>query len=271
MGTGDLTLEDEEPPPPPEFEFPSDITGLQAWYDAADTTTITHASGAVSQWDDKSGNARHVKQTTAGTKPTTGTRTQNSLNVIDFDGGDYLIADNFDLDFTTSKEITTFIICKPDANTIPEGIYALKRNNIPTHGTWRFNHGVNQWAFNFGLGIDIGVINQYRVQRFTNTDTASFHLFTATLKASTSAFTARYDTANQATVNDEGTMAIASWLSSGSGNMKPLLGALSSAGNNVIDTFGDIAIAELVIYNVLLTSTQITDVESYLKAKWATP
>lgn len=57
----------------------------QAWYDASDTDTITDAgSGAVSQWDDKSGNAEHLTQGTGSNRPTTGTRTQNSLNVLDF-------------------------------------------------------------------------------------------------------------------------------------------------------------------------------------------
>jgi hypothetical protein len=61
------------------------------WLDAADTTTITASSGSVSQWNDKSGNSRNFTQGTAGAQPTTGTRTQNSLNVLDFDGNDALV------------------------------------------------------------------------------------------------------------------------------------------------------------------------------------
>ena len=66
---------------------PASISGLMSWYDASDTATITDAgAGAVSQWNDKSGNGFHVSQGTALFRPTTGTRTVNSLNVIDFDG-----------------------------------------------------------------------------------------------------------------------------------------------------------------------------------------
>lgn len=55
------------------------------WLDASDASTITDAgAGKVSEWRDKSGNARHMLQTTAGNRPTTGTRSQNGLNVIDF-------------------------------------------------------------------------------------------------------------------------------------------------------------------------------------------
>lgn len=45
---------------------PADATTV-AWYDAADAGTITHSGGAVSQWDDKSGNANHITTTTGPT------------------------------------------------------------------------------------------------------------------------------------------------------------------------------------------------------------
>lgn len=58
----------------------------ELWLDASALSSITHSSGSVSQWDDLSGNGRHVAQSTAANQPTTGTRTQNGLNVLDFDG-----------------------------------------------------------------------------------------------------------------------------------------------------------------------------------------
>ena len=71
---------------------PTDIAVLQTWYDASDTATITDAgAGAVSQWDDKSGNGRHLTQATSARRPTTGVTTLNSLNVLDFAGDDSLV------------------------------------------------------------------------------------------------------------------------------------------------------------------------------------
>jgi hypothetical protein len=64
---------------------PSDMT-TKAWYDADDASTITESSGLVSQWDDKSGSGLHIIQNTGSEKPTTGTRTINGKNVIDYDG-----------------------------------------------------------------------------------------------------------------------------------------------------------------------------------------
>jgi hypothetical protein len=43
---------------------------LLVWYDASDVASITHVAGAVSQWNDKSGNDDHLTQGTAANKPT---------------------------------------------------------------------------------------------------------------------------------------------------------------------------------------------------------
>jgi hypothetical protein len=42
---------------------------LVAWYDASDAASITQSAGAVSQWDDKSGNGYHLKQATGSRQP----------------------------------------------------------------------------------------------------------------------------------------------------------------------------------------------------------
>jgi hypothetical protein len=56
------------------------------WLDASDTSTITESGGAVSQWDDKSGNGYNLTQGTAAAQPKSGTATLNGLNVIEYDG-----------------------------------------------------------------------------------------------------------------------------------------------------------------------------------------
>lgn len=65
-------------------------TTTSGWYDAADVDTITESSGNVSQWDDKSGNIRHMVQPTVGNQPNIGISTINSIGVIDFNGGEFL-------------------------------------------------------------------------------------------------------------------------------------------------------------------------------------
>ena len=64
---------------------PADIN-TALWLDAADVSTITESGGAVSQWNDKSGNARHLNTVGGSGSISTGTRTLNSKNVLDFPG-----------------------------------------------------------------------------------------------------------------------------------------------------------------------------------------
>jgi hypothetical protein len=67
-----------------ELWTPAEITTL-GWWDCSDTATITHSSNSVSQIDEKKGGVNLI-QTTGSLQPTTNTRTQNGLNVLDFDG-----------------------------------------------------------------------------------------------------------------------------------------------------------------------------------------
>lgn len=56
------------------------------WLDAGDASTITTVSGAVSQWNDKSGNNRHAVQGTAASRPVVTANGLGSKSVITFDG-----------------------------------------------------------------------------------------------------------------------------------------------------------------------------------------
>jgi hypothetical protein len=64
---------------------PANIT-TQLWLDASDSATITLVSGAVSQWNDKSGNNRHATQTVSASRPTVATAALNGLDGLNFDG-----------------------------------------------------------------------------------------------------------------------------------------------------------------------------------------
>ena len=77
---------------------PADIT-TSLWLDASDATTITESAGAVSKWDDKSGNSNDSVQVVSADQPSTGVNTLNSLNVITF-ASDFL---NLTTKLTTIK------------------------------------------------------------------------------------------------------------------------------------------------------------------------
>lgn len=67
----------------PVLFTPAAIT-TALWLDASDSSTITLNGSNVSQWDDKSGNARHFSQPTSNNQPTYGTNIQNGLNAVQF-------------------------------------------------------------------------------------------------------------------------------------------------------------------------------------------
>ena len=77
---------------------PAALPNLVGWWDAADASSFSYSSGAVvSEWRDKSGNARHFAQADTSMQPArTGSRNGNSTLV--FDGaGDYLDTPSFAL------------------------------------------------------------------------------------------------------------------------------------------------------------------------------
>ena len=65
---------------------PTDISGLELWLDAADSSTITTTSvGRVSQWSDKSGKDKHATQATDNIRPLFVPSVTNGLPGIRFD------------------------------------------------------------------------------------------------------------------------------------------------------------------------------------------
>ena len=72
---------------------PADIT-TALWLDAADASTITTVSGAVSQWNDKSGNNRNVEQSVAISRPLYQATGFNGLPAIAFDGTNDFLKNN---------------------------------------------------------------------------------------------------------------------------------------------------------------------------------
>lgn len=90
-------------------------SSLAAWFDAADEDTITESGGAVSQWDDKSGNGFDVSRSDASEQPVTGSDTINGYNVITFDR-DRLFRDNADVAnlFPTATRTFVIAVVEPD-------------------------------------------------------------------------------------------------------------------------------------------------------------
>ena len=91
---------------------PTQISQI-GWYDPSDTSTITESLGSVSQLDDLSIYQNNLTQASGSAQPTTGTRTQNGLNILDYDGGDFI--GNATFPVPASGNIAFFIVAEIDA------------------------------------------------------------------------------------------------------------------------------------------------------------
>ncbi len=77
----------------------------------------------VTQWDDQSGNARHLTPGAAGS-PSSGTRTLNGLNVIDFDGTNDGLGKTGSIGFGMTNW-TVFWVGGADADTNSKGLMSI--------------------------------------------------------------------------------------------------------------------------------------------------
>ncbi len=214
------------------------VAGYTAWYDPSDLATITDAgAGAVSGLADKSANAYHLTQTTAGNRPTTGTRTQNSLNVIDFDGtNDRLLPP---VAFALNQPLTIFVVALSD-----DGADATAQVFIDgTTNTVRVGkHTTNQWIMNAGS------------DRAGGTADTSAHVHGAEFNGASSV---RYvDGAS-----------VASGAAGATNYTAGIRLGCSQSGSQ----FWDGWIGEVLVYPSALSTGDRNSVEAYLKAKWNTP
>jgi hypothetical protein len=222
---------------------PTDISSMALWLDAADTSSITASGGAVSQWSDKSGNGRHATQGTAGNRPTTGTRTLNSRNVLDF--------------VRTSQHLLE----------LPSGMYGVSAgaNTViivaaadDTTNNQRFYNGSNAGTTNvtarYGSTTTFSVQNRTAVA-FTNiTITRNTSAHALGYRRSGTAITPFYDGA-------DGTP--------GSNAQDCTLTSLGIGRDsaNTTDSLDGI-VAEVLVYAKSLSNAELNKIGSYLASKW---
>ena len=245
------------PPAPP-------VSGVSMWYDASYAPSITASSGAVSQWNDLSGNAHHLTQTSSN-RPTTGTRAINGVNAIDFDGTDDHMVTSTGPNITA---MTIFIVMQQDV-TAPasQGLLTL----LPGSQTANDLNGVmvelrtNKYALAWGEGSTSSSAGDYVAQHQTSgtADTAD-HLIR--VAADSSARTHHVDNAatTLTTFSSSGTTTFLSGLGS-----TQLLLRIGCRGSVTYPYDG--LVGEVLIYPSVLSGGDITTVESYLKTKWGTP
>lgn len=230
---------------------PLDIAGCALWLDASDTATITHAGGAVSEWRDKSSGGRH--HTASGSaRPTTGTRTQNGLNVIDFDGANNLLTGN-------AASLTMF------QNVPHAAVFVVIKFDALTANQYFFEHKATGAAARFQIFTQPGgnlVVGGRRLDADSLVTVASV----ATTSPSLIAGIADYANSDLFLRAGGATLAsttsfLTDGLTSNTASNGQTLGGVSGL---LLDGY----IAEVVAYNSSLSPADRARVEAYLAAKW---
>jgi hypothetical protein len=231
---------------------PSDLSGLIMWLDANDTSTLFDATTGgsnvttndteIARWEDKSTSAKHFTQSTSANRPKLFTSSQNSNNVIRFDGSNDSIS--MASSFSGLSEACYFI--------------ALKRVLDPPTTQSRTGHpmdfllgsGQHHYPWIDGVIYDSTLTNSRKTTVNPTPSLANFHLYN--VEAKSNLWTSRlnksqiFTTATNTFVADQG--------------------AVLGGGGGGYWFDGDIG--ELIAYSSILSSDDRNKVEDYLYDKW---
>ena len=221
----------------PEFS-PSDLE-LSLWLDASDASTIIEdpiGSGSVSQWDDKSGNNNNVTENTASRQPTTGTRTMNSLNVLDF------ASDRLQGAYNTALPCHIFVVAQLDATSANRSLVDGASSSRRIIGTT----AANEW-------------------KITNSYLAGTTITGGSVDTVAHVFYAYFDDGSSSELFVDSVSTIFGDAGTNGGSVSGI-----TIGSSYVFTLEpwDGIIAEVAIVSGTLTAQEINNMEAYLANKW---
>lgn len=230
---------------------PRSIGSLAGWWDASDSSTVTLVSGVVSQWNDKSGNARHFTQTTGANRPSVLTAERNGKNVLNFGGSPISMTQTWTLELSGGN---TWIMVLSHRDALDNSERPLMRMTVNTNALQR------------GAGSAAQTSRRNRIGSFVNNTSST--LFTADQQAdSTTAWqvissvvsTTQLTHAQNGTVQGTPTTITGTVVSSASTTLR-----LCTDGG----AFSNCHVAEVLVYSKALTSAERLRVERWLGGKW---
>ncbi len=216
--------------------LPTDISGLVMWL-KADVLTLNDGD-PVATWTDSSGTNNDALQSTAGSKPLFKTGIINGLPTVLFDGSDDFMSFTSD---PTARPDSVFIVTQPTLNTASQKSYAcLASGSI---GATFARLGTNFWGTftNADLSSGNALVSGTNYLLENTAATGSTFLYQRGVQVATSAVT-------EATTGTPG-----------------MVGKDSTNANRQYAGH----IAELIIYNTVLSAANRGSVETYLIAKYA--
>ena len=231
--------------------------GLELWLDVADASTVTASSSFISQIDDKSEYERHATEVAQTRQPILVESEINGKNVAAFDGiADALPLQGTTMDFFhTTGEFDVILVFRPDIT----GFRYLIGNTNTTLETGMY------------LGITSGNILNMAITKSVSGQTIVNHNSSFTLTLGEWALVEiRGDGTTSYMSNDMSTFAskaFTSTLGSGSANRTFSIGSTRIGTSGGIG-FTDCAIAEVIMYNRDLSTSERADVKTYITNKY---
>lgn len=218
---------------------PTQISNLAMWLDGSDSSSITvDGSNNISQWNDKSGNGRHLLQTNATQRPSyTSSNQINGITVPNFDGSDDTMSTSGAS--TISQADTIYIVFRLGSGATNPQLYD--------------GSSARQYLY-FPTTTSI--------QAFANST------MTPTITSVVGAVTQVGVLFNGAssTIRMNGAQISSGNLGVSGIGPETVVGSNRFGGSPFKGT-----IAELLIYSKALSTTERDNAEAYLKAKWGTP
>jgi len=254
----------------PALWTPADIT-TALWLDAADASTITESSGAVSEWRDKSGGATNFTQGTADARPATGSATLNGKNVLKFDGGDTLLAGDALDNVWTGAAFHLFCVAKNDNVTSSNGAI-LTKTATGADNQRAFAYYIRTSKLQLATHYTLDIFNFTVVDGSTSISNSAWTIGTAAY-TSTGSGSANTTSRVQMTVDGADQTEV---VNSFAGNLGTIQnGTAQLAVGSIAGTSGTTngsplagAIGEIIVTASVLSTLNRQKIEGYLAHKW---
>lgn len=222
---------------------PTAVGAVAAWYDANDAASITSSGGLVSQWSDKSGNARHATQGNGAAQPTTGSVTINSRNTLDFNTAINSLNIPVSVLGANQPALTIFGVYLPDSTNTTHIIIASDGYNENFNSTKLFNQ-----AQNFG---DLTLVK-------TSLTSGSPLLHVARTPGNGLGQTSRLK------INADAQQTSGTYIRASSDCTTGAIGSAAYGGSGNFDG----KIAEIIVFQTELSDADVNRVAKYLSGKW---
>lgn len=241
---------------------PTEIANLYLWLDGSDSGTLFDATtggsavaadGAIARWEDKSGNGRHVTQSTSNNRPVRKTAVQNGRDIVRFDGSNDSFV-NTSAQFANAP-FSAFLVCsRTSLSSANCALIAEYNSTTAAYLALALNQGTSG---TFPSAVSIFRVAQAALPSylFTGAGTARvLSYFSAGVSSGSVTVGVRMDG------TPGGAPATSGLLTNASIN-------IGAAQNGTADFFnGDIA--EILLYSRQLNASEIVTVETYLSTKW---